>query len=96
MYAHIQRRGRCKNKCHGYIRIFDDGKVPFVDAYRYIFPFEFVDDGVIEITGIVDRAPTPSEGRAMLRAVKEQGWRVVRDRKEGARQGLREITRRRI
>jgi len=93
VWAHVQRRGCCDRQCHGYIRIFEDGQVPFVDPYRYIFPFEFIAENVIEITGVVDRVPTPSEAREMLREVKRRGWSVVRERKSGARQGVRRVDR---
>jgi hypothetical protein len=92
MWGHITRRGRCDNHCHGTIRIFEDWQT-FGDAYRYSFSFVALDERTIEITGMAVRAPTPDEGRAMLRACKEAGLKVVRERKAGRRQGTREITR---
>ena len=50
----------------------------------------------IELVGIVGRAPTPGEARCMLRECKRRGWSVVRERKSGARQGVRDVTRERV
>lgn len=93
MWAHIERGGQCEKQCSGCIRIFEDWYV-FGGPYRYSFPFVMFDETTIELQGIVGRAPTPSEGRAMLRACKAAGLRVMRERKSGARLGTREITRR--
>lgn len=76
-------------------RVYEDGQV-FGDPYRYAFEFIMVEDGVAEIVGIAVRPPTVDEVRCALRAAKEAGLRVVRDRKAGVRHGLREITRKRV
>jgi hypothetical protein len=90
MWAHIQTVGRCERQCSGLIRIFEDGQ-EFGEPYRYAFPFRVVDDETIEIYGVAGRAPTASEARAMLRAVRERGWRVSWRRVEGARPGKHEM-----
>lgn len=94
MYAHIQRSGQCERQCAGVCRVYEDG-AKWGDPYRYAFAFLIVDDGVAEVVGISVRPPTVDEVRCALRAAKDAGLRVVRDRKSGARQGLRDITRER-
>ena len=90
MWAHVQRRGRCERQCHGYIRIFEDGQVPFVDPYRYSFAFELVEPDVIELTGVAVRGPTNEEVRALKEACRNLRWRVRFDRKCGASPGVHE------
>jgi len=92
VWAHVQRNGLCDRQCTGLIRIFDDDAV-WGDEYRYVFPFRMVDERTIELVGIVGRAPTPSEARCMLRECRRRGWSVVRERKSGARQGVRRVDR---
>jgi hypothetical protein len=74
------------------MRIFEDGQV-YGSPYRYVFPFRMIDDHTVEVYGIAGRPPTPDEVRCALVECKRRGWRVVRERKCGARQGMREITR---
>ena len=93
MYGHIERFGQCDKQCCGAVRIFEDGQV-FGDQYRYAFPFHEIESGVIELHSIVGRAPTISETRAMLIACRDAGLIVNIERKSGAMQGTRVITRR--
>ena len=58
--------------------------------------FRVIEDGFAELVGVTGRAPTPDEARAGFRAAKHAGFRVIRERKSGQRQGLREITRERV
>lgn len=92
LWAHVERVGRCENQCSGLMRIFEDGQV-YGSPYRYVFPFRMIDDHTVEVYGIAGRPPTPDEVRCALVECKRRGWRVVRERKCGARQGMREITR---
>jgi hypothetical protein len=95
VWGHVARYGRCEKQCSGYIRIFDDGQ-GYGDKYRYVFPFHMVAEDAIELGGIGgkgQRPPTAAELRAALRACKEAGLKVLRERKAGRRRGVREITR---
>jgi hypothetical protein len=92
MWGHIERFGQCESHCGGCIRIFEDDH-QWGDPYRYCFFFKETEPGWIELFGLVGRAPTPSEGRAMLLACKRASLRITRERKAGCRQGTREITR---
>ena len=98
-WAHIERFGSCERQCSGVMRIFEDGQ-QFGDSYRYVLHFRFVADNVVELFGVANstdgRPPTVSEARAALLEFSRRGWRVVRDRKAGARQGLREISRKKV
>ena len=95
MWAHVKTHGQCPRQCSGICRVFEDGQ-QFGDPYRYAFAFQMIDETTAEIVGISVRPPKPSEVRVALRAAKMLGWRVVRERKSGARQGMRDITRERI
>ena len=88
-WAHIERFGSCERQCSGVMRIFDDGQ-QFGDKYRYSFSFRMVDDATIELYGIVGRAPTIGEVRALATECRRRGWKVIWDRKCGARPGKHE------
>ena len=87
--AHIERFGSCERQCSGVMRIFEDG-VEWGDPYRYAFPFRMVDDHTIELYGIVGRAPTIAEVRALATECRRRGWKVIWDRKCGTMPGLHE------
>jgi hypothetical protein len=86
LWAHIEQfDGGC-------IRVFNDG-AEYGDPPVFAFTFKRVSESTIAIVGLVGRAPKPSEGRAMLKACKEAGLLVTRERKTGRRQGWRDISR---
>ena len=84
MWADVQRfRG-------GLIRVFkDDAK--YGDPYTYAFTFKEIEDGLVEVVGVHGLPPTLSEGKAMLKAAKEAGLTVMKNRRSGANPGMREI-----
>lgn len=90
MWAHIERHGQCEKSCAGVVRIFDDWQ-SYGDPYRYAFSFIMQDESTIELVGISGRAPTPEEARTGLRTVRHAGLKVMRERRSGVRQGMREI-----
>jgi hypothetical protein len=92
MWGHIERYGLCANQCSGCVRIFEDGQ-EFGEAYTYAFPFREIEPGVIHLHGIVKRAPTVSEAKAMLIACRDAGLTVNIERKSGRMIGTRTITR---
>lgn len=95
MWAHIERHGQCDKACAGVVRIFDDWQ-SYGDPFRYAFSFIMQDENTIELVGISGRAPTPAEARAGLRTCRQAGLKIVRERKSGALQGRREITRKKV
>jgi len=90
MWAHIEEHGQCDSKCSGLIRVFEDGQV-FGDEYLYAMKFVKHDENTIEFVGVTKPAPTPSQGKAILAAVRAKNWRVLKDRKTGANPGVREV-----
>jgi len=89
LWAHVERVGHCEGKCSGLIRIFEDGQ-EWGDPYRYVFPFRMIDEKTIELYGVIGRAPTIGEVRAMAEACRARGWRVVFQRQCGVKPGLHE------
>jgi hypothetical protein len=89
MWAHIEQHGQCLRQCSGIARVFEDGQV-FGDHYRYAMKFHKISDTEIEVIGVT-QPPTMQEAHAIARAFRAAGLRVRRDRKSGARQGLRPI-----
>jgi len=86
MWAHIDQW--CEHA--GLIRVFEDGNEFDVDGYEYMFPFRMKSACEIELTGMCCRVCTPGEARAMLRAVRERGWKATWRRVSGARPGIHE------
>ena len=87
MWAHVDQW--CEHA--GLIRVFEDGQEFEVDGYTYMFPFRMYAPNRIELTGMCVRPPTKSEAWAMMRAVRERGWKVTFRRVCGAKPGIHEV-----
>jgi len=73
----------------GVIRVFETGKA-YGDRYCYALPFHKLSDNVIEFVGVVT-APKLSYARAIKVACRAVGLEAVRERKSGARPGIKEF-----
>lgn len=81
MWAQIERfDGGC-------VRVFDES-AKYGDPFSYSIQFAIVGPREIEFKGVKE-VPTPSQARAILRAVRAAGWTARRERKSGANPGTK-------
>ena len=80
----------------GVIRLFKDDS-SYGDPYEYALAFRNVDEDTIEVVGVFSNergqsnVPLPHQCRVIRKLVREDGLRVVVERKSGANQGRREV-----
>jgi hypothetical protein len=71
----------------GIIRVFNDAR-KYGEPYSYCVAFKNVSEGLIEFVGAT-QAPTPSQWRAIMTALRKQGIRGLIRRRGGAAPGVR-------
>jgi len=85
MWAHLDCRP------HILARVFEDGQ-QYGDPYRFTMSLRLDDSDTVSVVGITERnVPTSEEARAIHRALKDNGFTVMRQRNTGCNPGEKEL-----